>query len=775
MDRKLKTLEIFEAALDIPPDEREAYVDSACEGDVELFKAVQTLLSNADECDDFIATSDGSSNSDPGHQQAQTRLGAGDRLQDRYEIEATLGVGGMGEVYRARDNRLERDVAIKVLKWESHSSDELRNRFDRELKSVASLSSPNVVTLYDFASHDDLRFAVMELAEGHTLRELIADGVNLSTGINIGQGIASGLSAAHARDVMHRDIKPENVVVGHDGVAKILDFGLARRGDPAVAQRITQTSMTPGTIPYMSPEQAEGRELTCATDIFSLGTVLFEMLSGSNPFRHDTALATLNSVAEAAPPDLSSLASHLPERLVALVHSMLTKEPTARPAAHFVAEQFQQMTASLQTDGPSAAQGAGHFPQVAQAGGTTNNNRQTATRAATPKWQPSLIVMPFVVFGDAPDTELLADGLVENLTTILTRIPMLSVTSRMSSFSLKGQSLTASDVRRKFKVDYMIEGSLQRFGDNLRANVQLVETEGEFHVWAQQFDCPFDSNSHDSLLRQILSRLESQLTRAIFNALRDESGELNGRQLLVQAMSLLSLKGWHRDSFQEVAELLRRSLELEPNLAITHAYLALIQGVGIRVGLVADPKAATTEAIARAESALELDDLDSNVLGLAGCALTDVGEVMRGEDILRNAIEINPNNAQAHAALGTSSLVSNDPIAAIEHLRKGIELSPMDGRLAVWYASLAVAYLQADNVDAALEAARLGCQSDRKTYLPRVALAAVLLVRGEVDEAGKALIECLRVKPDLSHDEVNCLVGRKLGLAIRKLRRQLEK
>ena len=275
--------------------------------------------------------------------------------------------------------------------------------------------------------------------------------------------------------------------------------------------------------------------------------------------------------------------------------------------------------------------------------------------------------------------------------------------------------------------------------------------------------------------RQILSRLETQLIRAILNDLQeDESGELNGRQLLVQAMSLLSLKGWHRDSFSEVASLLRQSLEMEPDLAITHAYLALIQGLGKRVGLVEDPGAAAREAQEHADAALELDDLDSNVLGLAGCALTDIGEMARGVDILKNAIDVNPNNAQAHAALGTAKLLDNDLPAAIEHLQRGIELSPMDGRLAVWYASLAMAHVQADKPDEALAAAQRGCQADRRSYLPRVALTAVHLIRGETAEAIQALTESLRVKPDLSHDEVNCLVGRKLGIGVRKLRRAIE-
>jgi len=235
---------------------------------------------------------------------------------------------------------------------------------------------------------------------------------------------------------------------------------------------------------------------------------------------------------------------------------------------------------------------------------------------------------------------------------------------------------------------------------------------------------------------------------------------------------VLSLKGWHRDSFSKVAQLLRKSIELEPGLALAHAYLALIRGLGKRVGLVADPETAVEDAIAHAEQALDLDDMDSNVLGLAGCALSDIGQTQRGIPILRKAIGLNPNNAQAHAALGAAHLMDHEYEEAIEHLRRGIDLSPLDGRLAVWYALLAICYLLNEEPDEAYKAAVAGCQSDRKTYMPHVVLTAILTVRGDSEAALQALSEALRIKPDLSQDEINHLVGREFGLALRKLRRE---
>jgi tetratricopeptide (TPR) repeat protein len=187
---------------------------------------------------------------------------------------------------------------------------------------------------------------------------------------------------------------------------------------------------------------------------------------------------------------------------------------------------------------------------------------------------------------------------------------------------------------------------------------------------------------------------------------------------------------------------------------------------------VADPESAVREAVEHAELAMDLDVLDSNVLGLVGCALSDIGHTTRAMPILKQAIEINSNNSQAHAALGSAYLHGEQWDRAIEHLRTGIELSPSDGRLAVWYSMLANAYMQSGAIDKACEAAQRGCQSDRKTYLPRVVLTAVYLLQGDTQQALAALDDCLRVKPDLTREEVELLVGRKLGIAIRKLRRQ---
>jgi tetratricopeptide (TPR) repeat protein len=214
--------------------------------------------------------------------------------------------------------------------------------------------------------------------------------------------------------------------------------------------------------------------------------------------------------------------------------------------------------------------------------------------------------------------------------------------------------------------------------------------------------------------------------------------------------------------------MLRRSIELEPNFALTHASLSLVLGLGKRVGLLEDSQAIVDEAVRHAEMAMDLDELDSNVVGLAGCALSDVGFVDRAIPVLQNAIDLNPRNGQAHAALGTSYLVQGRFEEADASLNKGIELSPADGRLAVWYATRSLVQLQRGMIDDAVESALLGTRSDRKSYLPWVVLAAARLAQGESQQAHAALDQAYRTKSDLSLDEIGSLVGRKLTVLIRK-------
>ena len=389
--------------------------------------------------------------------------------------------------------------------------------------------------------------------------------------------------------------------------------------------------------------------------------------------------------------------------------------------------------------------------------------RVAATTTNPTASHPSLVVLPFEVFGDADVLPVLSDGLVENLTTVLVRVPLLALASRSSSFAYKGKSPTPAIVQADLGANYMLEGSLQGVSDKVRANVQLIETAGGFHLWAQQFDVPDGAGALDALLKAILPRLEAQLVRAMFNDLGANDGEMNARQLLLKATGLLSLKGWHRDTFVEATALLRQSVTKEPGLALAHAYLAIILGLGHRVGLLEKSESVAREAIANADRALELDNMDSISVGLAGCALADVGQTERAIPLLKRAIDLNPNNGHAWAALGSAQLILGKSSDAVDNLKHSVAISPMDARLSVWLAILALAHLQTGDLEAAKRVAVEGCQFDDRAYMPRVALAAVWLAADDSERMATAMKDCIRVKPDIRPTEIASLVGHKVG------------
>lgn len=273
----------------------------------------------------------------------------------------------------------------------------------------------------------------------------------------------------------------------------------------------------------------------------------------------------------------------------------------------------------------------------------------TAATAAA-DLMPKLFVLPFVTIGAEP---ALAQALTRDLATVLTRIPLLAISSRGDAAPPAADGIT-----------YLLEGSLERRDEEVHATIQLSEARGGFNLWARSFDVAAGPQAARELLTAILPRLEVQLVRAIFNDLKTGTGELGSRQLLIQAMSLLALQGWTEASFLEAAELLRRSIRSEPGFALAHAYLALVLGLGHRVGLLKDREQVAAAAREEAERALALDSLDSNVLGIAGCALADIGLVDRALPALEQSIDIHPGNAQAWTALGTARMMQ-----AIRRLR----------------------------------------------------------------------------------------------------------
>ena len=429
----------------------------------------------------------------------------GSRL-GHFEILNPIGAGGMGEVYRARDDRLGREVAIKILPNDLASNEHALQRFEREAKSVAALSHPNIVALYeldrDHAS--GVTFFATELLEGETLRgKLRHSTLGWKKAAEIGAAIADGLAAAHAKGILHRDLKPENLFVTHDGQIKILDFGLARSAsdsDPKAenisetVEQVTKKGVIVGTAAYMSPEQIRGDPLNSTTDIFSLGCILFEMITGTHPFRRGSSGETMAAILhdDPAPFEISGIVA--PMELEWIIQHCLDKRADQR---------FQ-----------SARDVAFDLRRV--------DSTSSSSRAATTAFD-SIAVLPFENESRDPDAEYLSDGITETIISKLSQIPNLQVMARSTVFRYKKQAVDPQEVGKALKVRLVLHGRVSQRGDALLVRTELIKVADGTQIWGERYH----KKSAD------LFEIEEEIAREISEKLRIRlSGD--EKQLLVR-------------------------------------------------------------------------------------------------------------------------------------------------------------------------------------------------------------------------------------------------
>lgn len=384
---------------------------------------------------------------------------------------------------------------------------------------------------------------------------------------------------------------------------------------------------------------------------------------------------------------------------------------------------------------------------------------------------PSLLVLPFRPLSNQPETLQLASGLTDGLPTVLTRIPLLRLCASTPRYGDLDVTPSVRRLHEDLGVNFVLECSVQSVEGGHHINAGLADAGTGFRLWSERFAV---SGSVGEALQAgviaITAKLEPQLYRAIARLVGSSDDEKNARALFLEASAMLALKGWHHDSFSKAADILRRSWQCEPGFALAASYLALVLGFGDRVGLMGDREQAKREALAAAERSLEHDSMDSTVLGFAGCALADIGHVDRALPILRNAIEINPINAQAWAALGSACILHRELDAGITHLRHGIEISPLDSRLSIWGSVLTAGLLLAGDYEEALHQGQLACQRDDRSFMARVVLAGTHLARHEPQPARAVLEDAFRIKPDLVPLQVTSLLGPALGEALLQLR-----
>jgi serine/threonine protein kinase/tetratricopeptide (TPR) repeat protein len=621
-------------------------------------------------------------------------LAAGARLGP-YEILAPLGAGGMGEVYRARDARLGREVAIKVLPERLVGDQEHRARFEREARAVAAVSHPNILAIHDFGEQGGLFYAVTELLEGETLRQrIVRERLSWRRGVEIATAVSEGLAAAHSRGIVHRDIKPENIFLTSDGLVKILDFGLAR---PPVVGSEDQTS-TPtesmqtaagtvlGTVGYMSPEQVSGEPADARSDIFSLGCVLYEMLAGKRAFSGASPGQTMAAILRDQPPEIAVSGVQVPEGLGRIVTRCLEKSPSerfqsARDLAFALRELAGGSAAVLRASVPTRSHRLpviGLVVVVAAVVAALFLLRDRP-RPVSHKIE-SVAVLPLEnLTGDASQ-EYFADGMTEELIGDLSKISALRVPSRTSIMRYRKTTKSLPEIAKELGVDAIVEGSVSRSGQQVKITAQLIDASKDKHLWADSFqrDLKDVLALQGEVARAIAQEVRAKLTPeevtslAASRPVNPEAYEayLQGRYYWYRRTPADTVRS--RDSFQ-------KAVDADPGYAVAWAGLAdayLLLG-SASYGT-SPPAEAFPKMLAAARKALELDDRVAEAHTMVGFYLhlwdRDHAEA---EKEFRRALEIDPRYAQGHQYYAFFLNTFGRFEEAIREVKLGRDLDPL--------------------------------------------------------------------------------------------------
>ena len=691
----------------------------------------------------------------------KTRLGT-------YEILSSLGAGGMGEVYRARDLRLGREVAVKVLPEAVAANAERLARFEREARTVAGLNHPNIVTLYSIEEEDGVRFLTMELVEGQTLTSL-THGPGLSVGrlLEIAVSLVEALVAAHERDVVHRDLKPGNVMLGREGRVKVLDFGLAKyaRADEHAGRDSERTRSVPiskedqvvGTLPYMAPEQLRGEPADARTDLFALGAILYELTAGRRPFHGASSAELASSILRDTPTPLTEVRPELPKELDRLVRRCLEKDPRGRyQTALDLGRELKRLKQTLE----------GH--------GKLNPSKEET---------PSIAVLPFVNRSRDEEDEYFSDGLADELLNVLSKIPGLKVAARTSSFQFKGKNEDVALIGEKLRVATLLEGSVRKAGTRVRVSVQLVKVPDGYHLWSEVYDRKLEDifAVQDDIAQAVVKELRTTLLRkevgsdASGRAKADVESAVKGRGRDAESHRL-HLQGRHlieRVTRQDVSrgiEYIKEALRVDPENARAWTELARAYLIGAGYGWMPleEGVAVAKEAVQRAltiepdlpEGYIMLGRLQltflwdwkgadasfrrvqelvpGSAVGLhgAGILLENEGRTDEAIELYRLAVEQDPLSAGAYARLGKGLTSANRLAEAEAAYRTALELAP---HRILMHTSLALSLLAQGRAEEALEVT-LGEEENLYRYAALAMIHHALGHTAESDEALRRLI-----------------------------------
>jgi serine/threonine-protein kinase len=743
---RFQTIEkIFRAALDQEPDRIGGFLNKACEGDEVLRRKVEELLASRQRAAGFIETSAvGLATRIIENGQADLLVG---RTIGHYKISKRIGTGGMGEVYLATDITAGRQAALKLLPMRFTGDAERLKRFQQEAHAVVGLNHPNILTVYEIGEDHSTHYIASELIEGETLRQRLMRGpIQLSEAIDVAIQVASALAAAHHAGIVHRDIKPENIMLRPDGYVKVLDFGIAKLAESAFAEATadvaepmtlpeTNLGSILGTVRYMSPEQACGAPADKRTDIWSLGVVLYEMVTGHAPFAGDTPREVMTSILEKKPPPLTSHIKQTPAELRQIIGKALRKDRT---------ERYQSVSEMLQ-----ALKNLRHKLELKAAPLWLRWTRSpialvlvvlaSALALALPFYrhripvtslppEKSIAVLPFVDLSQAKDQEYFCDGMSEEILEALAKVEGLRVVARTSSFSFKGKSVNAREVLEKLNVANVLEGSLRREGNRVRVTAELINTRTGFHLWTETYDRQLED----------VFALQDEITRSIVDALKiklavslpaHEQHNIEVYDLYLQGL-YFSNKSSEED-LRRALSFFQRAVEKDPTFA--RAWTGIAKVWYFLADVYVKPLDAYPASKEAALKAIVLDEKDAE----AHCYLGEAKRVLDwdlagAEAELKRALELDPNSAPAHFFSALLPLFRGE---LKEGLRLVLEANKLDPVSPITSYVATAAYLANDQIDEAISEGQRTLQLDPNYFYLDSDLAAAYREKGNFAEA----------------------------------------
>lgn len=691
----------------------------------------------------------------------------GRRLR-HYRIIDLLGQGGMGVVYRAQDEHLEREVAIKLLATGSLANEDARRRFRKEALALSRLQHPNVGVIHDFDSEDGVDYLVMELVPGEGLDERIRRGrVGETEVVRLGEQLAEGLAAAHASGVLHRDIKPQNLRVTPSGQLKLLDFGLARALPRATAQAETLTApgagSVAGTLPYMSPEQLRGELLDERSDVHAVGAVLYELACGKGAFARATPEATMLAVLHEMPPSLSAQGAGTGPELERIIFKCLEKSANDRyQSARELAVDLRRLGHRSGQSAGGAAK-AGRFPQRTRA--------QVALPAALavvallvlttvfvfdfrgvrsrllgrrPDGITSLAVLPLTNLSGDSEQEVFTDGMTDELITRLAQVGALRVISRTSVMRFKGTKLPLREIARDLGVNMIVEGSVLRAGNMVRISAELIEARSDRHIWA---------NSYEKELQDVL-RIQGDVAEAVVASVRVKLTPAErtriGTARRVDKNAFESYLRGVAEFNRETTEGYRNALSsYELAIARDSSYAPAYVGLALAYEFMSGIFMNSTEAIPRGRAALakalQLEPENAAAHAALGyMKMVHDWDWSGAERSLRHALDLNPNEGTAHQNLGVLMVVLgrfDEASREFERAREIDPLSPLTAVMSLW------PLFEGRRWDEAVAEATTVVDNDSTLYMARMVLGQARFFRGERDDGLADLKAATRMDP----------------------------